>query len=101
MLCKILTLFALILTLKPDSILPYVLRENVVESVSRILAQTHFMLHSAADPNEDCSSLGALSLALASFLCALVGVAPTLAGRELVLSSLQLHWETLTGEKVC
>lgn len=75
--------------LKPESVLPCLLREGMVEGLCRTLAQCALMIGVS----------GALHLASAvvSLLLSLVGVAPSLAGQELVFSSLQLHWSSFTG----
>lgn len=88
-LCKVLAVLSLAASLQPDQVLPYVLRGTLVEGVNRMWAQCHFL---------STSSRGlALPSALASFLWTLVGVAPSQAGRELVFSSIHLHWESFTG----
>ena len=86
---RVLALLEEMTRLRPGSVLPCLLREGVVEGLCRTLAQCALMVGVA----------GALPLASAvvSLLVALVGVAPNLAGQELVLSSLQLHWSSFTG----
>ena len=98
--------------LKPDAALPCLLRDGMVEGLCRILAQCALMvgvagggpLASEGAPGTRIPAskgvVGALPLASAiiSLLLSLVGVAPSPAGQEMVLSSLQLHWSSFTGE---
>lgn len=87
---RVLGLLELMASLQPTLVLSCVLREGMVEGLCRILAQCALMVGVA----------GALPLASAvvSLLLCLVGVAPSLVGREMILSSLQLHWSSFTGQ---
>ena len=93
--CKVLTLLSLVTSVRPDSVLPYVLRERVVEGVCRVLAQCWLL----TSPSTLTPPTLSLTSALVSFLLTLVGMAPSPAGRELVFTNLQLHWESFTGQR--
>lgn len=100
----------LVTRLKPDVVLPCLLRDGLIEGLCRILAQCTLMVGVVGGgasvgalgthPLASKGVAGALPLASAiiSLLLSLVGVAPSLAGQEMVLSSLQLHWSSFTGE---
>ena len=86
---RCLCLLELMVRVQPGCALPCLLREGVVQGLCRVLAQCSLMVGVArAVP---------LALAVVSLLVSLVGVAPSLAGQELILSSLQLHWNSFTG----
>jgi hypothetical protein len=87
--------------LKPGAVLPCLLREGMVEGLSRILAQCALMVGVAgggALVSEGVAGALPLASAIVYLLLSLVGVAPSQAGREMVFSSLQLHWTSYTGE---
>ena len=88
---KLLGLLEMLVRMKPDLALPFVMRDSVVEGVCRLMAQCEaFMRRNLG------SSLLPLASAITSFLLSLVGVTSA-AGREIVFSSLQFHWSSFTG----
>ena len=83
----ILTFLQLITSLRPSSTLPLLLREDVVQGLCRMLTQQSLMVGASLS----------LAPAIASLLLALVGVAPSLTGQEIVFSALHAHWNSFIG----